>query len=172
MSDIEEPALAGSFPTPVTEDATKPSIREQIQALMIEQPYAVLCTQGGGQPYGSVIAFAANQELNSAVFATSRATRKFRLLTECDRVSLVVDNRTASPGDLSSIHAVTATGRALDLEEKDAEDDWQRLLVDKHPLMRNFICAPSTAIVRIDIFRYFHVTRLQEVFQWIPPRPS
>jgi len=171
MSDIEEPALAGSFGTPITEEVTKLSIREQIQALMIKQPYAVLCTQGGGQPYGSVIAFAVNKALNSAVFATPRATRKFRLLTECDRVSLVVDNRTGSPGDLSSIHAVTATGRAIDLEENDAEDDWQRLLVDKHPLMHDFIGAPSTAIIRVDIFRYFHVTRLQEVFQWIPPRP-
>lgn len=172
MNEIEEPALAGSFQAPITEDVAKLSIREQIQALMIKQPYAVLCTQGGGQPYGSVIAFAVNQELNSAVFATPRATRKFRLLTECDRVSLVVDNRTGSTGDISSIHAVTATGRAVDLEDNNVEDDWQKLLVDKHPLMQDFICAPSTAIIRIDIFRYFHVTRLQEVFQWIPPRHS
>ena len=172
MSDIEEPALAGSFRAPFAEEVTKPSLHEQIKALMIEQPYAVLCTQGDGQPYGSVIAFAVNQALNAAVFATPRATRKFRLLTECDRVSLVVDNRTDSPGDLSSTHAVTATGRAVDLEENPAEEEWQKLLVDKHPLMHDFIYAPSTAIIRIDIFRYFHVTRLQEVFQWIPPRPS
>jgi len=49
---------------------------------MLEQPYAVLCTEGRGQPYGSMIAFAANQELNTVVFATPVATRKFRLLSE------------------------------------------------------------------------------------------
>jgi hypothetical protein len=35
--------------------------------------------------------------------------------------------------------------------------------------MHDFVCAPSTALIRIDILRYFHVTRLQEVYQWVPP---
>ena len=172
MSDFEEPALAGSFPHPGVEEYSESFLRNKIRALMIEQPYAVLCTQGGGQPYGSMIAFAANQELNTVVFATPIATRKFRLLSECDRVSLVVDNRTYYPGNLPSIHAVTATGRAVNLQNSGVEDNWQKLLVDKHPLMHDFIRAPSTALIRIDILRYLHVTRLQEVFQWIPPHPS
>ena len=125
MSDFEEPALAGSFPHPTIAEYSESSLRDQIRALMIEQLYAVLCTQGGGQPYGSVIAFAANQELNTVVFATPIATRKFRLLSECARVALVVDNRTASPGDLSSTHAVTATGRAVNIQNSGVEDNWQ-----------------------------------------------
>jgi len=172
MSDFEEPALAGSFPHHTIESHSESSLRDQIRALMVEQPYAVLCTQGGGQPYGSMIAFAANQELNTVIFATPIATRKFRLISECARIALVVDSRTSSPNDFSSIHAVTATGRAVSLDNGDAEDHWQKLLVDKHPLMRDFIRAPSTALIRIDILRYLHVTRLQEVFQWIPPHPS
>jgi uncharacterized protein YhbP (UPF0306 family) len=172
MSEIEEPALAGLFPETTAEEDPGVSIQDQIRALMFEQPYAVLCTQGGGQPYGSVIAFAVNQDLNAAVFATPTATRKFRLLSECDQVALVVDNRSADPGEISHIHAVTATGRAVDLSKDDAEDHWQKLLIDKHPVMHDFVCAPSTALIRIDILRYFHVTRLQEVYQWAPPPPS
>jgi len=172
MSEFEEPALAGLFPETMAEEDPGVSIQDQIRALMFEQPYAVLCTQGGGQPYGSVIAFAVNQDLNAAVFATPTATRKFRLLSECDQVALVVDNRSADPGDISHIHAVTATGRAVDLSNYDAGDYWQKLLINKHPVMHDFVCAPSTALIRIDILRYFHVTRLQEVYQWIPPPPS
>ena len=169
MSEFEEPALAGSFPQPIEKEDPGLSIQGHIRALMSEQPYAVLCTQGGGQPYGSVIAFAVNQDLNAAVFATPRATRKYRLLSDCDHVALVIDNRSAAPGDLSQIHAATATGRAVKLSNYDTEDYWQQLLIDKHPLMHDFVCAPSTALIRIDILRYFHVTRLQEVYQWVPP---
>jgi len=172
MSDFEESALAGSFPNSTDKAYPESSLRDHIRSLMIEQPYAVLCTQGGGQPYGSMIAFAANQDLNTVVFSTPIATRKFRLLSECNQVALVVDNRTHFPGDHSSIHAVTATGTAVNLKQQEIKDEWQQLLNDKHPPIQDFIRAPSTALIRIDIFRYLHVTRLQQVFQWIPPRPS
>ncbi len=172
MSDNDEPALTEAFAASAGEKPRGPALRDRIHTLMSEQPYAVLCTQGGGQPYGSVIAFAANQELNTVVFVTPIATRKYRLLSECDRVALVVDNRAGSPGDLSRIDAVTATGKALALSQSSVAEEWQELLIRKHPHMRDFICAPSTAVVRIDILRYLHVVRLQEVHQWIPPRPG
>jgi len=171
VSNLEKPVLAGSLPNSAAE-ANPETIRDQIRALMLEQPYAVLCTQGSTQPYGYMIAFAANQELDSVVFATPVATRKFRLLTECDQVALVVDNRMPFPGDHSSIHAVTATGSAVILEKRELKDAWQQLLIEKHPAMQDFIRAPGTALIRLDILRYLHVTRLQEVFEWIPPRPQ
>ena len=82
MSDLEKHMLVGSFPNPAAEAKLEMSLVDQIRALMLEKPYAVLCTEGRGQPYGSMIAFAANQELNTVVFATPVATRKFRLLSE------------------------------------------------------------------------------------------
>lgn len=79
-----EPKSSGSIKQPC-----EGSLCDNIHLLMTSQPYAVLCTQGAGQPYGSVIAFAVNSQLNAAVFAT----HKYRLLTECDQVALVIDNR-------------------------------------------------------------------------------
>lgn len=172
MSECDEPALIEAFDPSHDQAVPEPSLRDRIRTLMSEQPYAVLCTQGGGQPYGSVIAFATNQELNSVVFATPIATRKYRLLSECDRVALVIDNRAGHPGDVSRIDAVTATGKAVKLKDSNVLDEWQKRLIHKHPHMREFICAPSTALIRIDILRYLHVVRLQEVHQWIPPRPG
>ena len=51
------------------------------------QLYGVLCMQGQGQPYGSLVAYAMTPDLGSAVFATQKATRKYRLLSECAHVA-------------------------------------------------------------------------------------
>jgi len=72
-------------------------LESAIKKLVAGQPYAVLCTQGQGQPYGSLVAYAMTPDLASAAFVTPRATRKFRLLSECDRVALLIDNRSRFP---------------------------------------------------------------------------
>ena len=69
----------------------------RIRRLLTEQRYAVLCTQSQSQPYGSLIAFAASDDLKTIVFATPVTTRKYRLLTECEHVALVIDSRSSSP---------------------------------------------------------------------------
>jgi len=69
------------------------ALRDRIERLVNEQPYAVLCTQGGGQPYGSLVALAVSDNLSAAVFATPMTTRKYRLLCDCEHVALVIDSR-------------------------------------------------------------------------------
>jgi len=139
-----------------------------IRRLVVSQPYAVLCTQGQGQPYGSLVAFAMTPDLTSAVFATPRATRKFRLLSECDHVALLIDNRSEFPGQLMEVEAVTATGRATVVEQGEELERWAGLLTERHPYLSRFARAASCSLFRIQIVRYFHVTRFQEVRQWVP----
>jgi hypothetical protein len=141
-----------------------------IRRLLDGQLYGVLCTQGQGQPYGSLVAFAMTPELDSAVFATQKATRKYRLLSECAHVALVVDNRSALPGRLMDVEAVTATGRAHEVARGPEFEQWSRLLTDRHPYLDTFVRAASCGLFRIDIARYLHVTRFQEVRQWVPKR--
>ncbi len=143
-----------------------------IRRLVDGQLYGVLCTQGQGQPYGSLVAFAMSADLDSAVFATQRATRKYRLLSECAHVALVVDNRSALPGQLMEVEAVTATGRAHEVAAGPELEQWSRLLTDRHPYLNTFVHSPSCGLFRVDIVRYLHVTRFQEVRQWVPTRPA
>jgi nitroimidazol reductase NimA-like FMN-containing flavoprotein (pyridoxamine 5'-phosphate oxidase superfamily) len=124
--------------------------------------------QGEGQPYGALVAFAFSEDLRRAVFATPVTTRKFRLLSECDRVALVVDDRLNQTGELMEIEAVTATGRSTLLDRNDRFDRWADLLVSKHPNLKSFVKAQSCALFLVDIVRFFHVSRFQEVNQWIP----
>ena len=152
--------------------AIRTAIRDQIHALLKSQPFAVLCTQGDRQPYGSVVAYAFSDDLCTVVFCTPVNTRKYRLLSECDKVALVVDSRCQHLNDMMQVEAITATGRALELESGDEYDRLAALLTERHPQLRSFVAAPSSALVRVQIVRYLHVTRFQEVHQWIPdPTP-
>jgi nitroimidazol reductase NimA-like FMN-containing flavoprotein (pyridoxamine 5'-phosphate oxidase superfamily) len=164
----DEPVLGLEFDAPLNQEPTEGTVVEDIQTLVSAQPFAVLCTQGDGQPYGSVVAYAFDDDLKSFVFATPRATRKYRLLSECNRVALVVDNRGEYPEDMMKVGAVTITGKAHELEPGLALAKWARLLTARHPYLQTFVGSPSTALFRVDTVRFLHVTRFQEVRQWIP----
>ena len=141
---------------------------ERIRRLIHGQPFAVLCTQGQGQPYGSLVAYQVTSDLAHAVFATPRATRKFRLLSECDHVALVIDNRPEFPDQLMEIEAMTATGRATLVEPGEDFERWAQLLTERHAYLDKFVRSASCGLFRIRILRYFHVSRFQEVRQWVP----
>jgi uncharacterized protein YhbP (UPF0306 family) len=164
----DEPLLGPGFDAPFLVPAEEPAVLESIQVLVHHEPFAVLCTQAGGQPYGSLVAFAFSVDLGSFVFATPMATRKYRLLSECDHVALLVDNRGRFPDDMMKVSAVTVTGRASQVQPGADFERWAGLLTARHPYLKAFVQAPSTALFRVDVVRYLHVTRFQEVRQWIP----
>ena len=118
------------------------------------------------------MAVAFSQDLRTAVFTTPLATRKYRLISECAHVALVIDNRPNKAGELMEIEAVTATGRATLIERGDEFDRWASLLVARHGYLKSFVRATTCALFRIDVVRYLHVVRFQEVSQWIPTTPS
>ena len=164
---LESAAPGKSSVNACTEDHV---LRDQIVRLVREQPYAVLCTQGGGQPYGSLVALAVTADLSAAVFATPITTRKYRLLCDCDHVALVIDSRSRSSEDMMQIEAITATGRARQVSPGAEFEQEANLLVSRHPQLKGFVRSPTTAVFHVDILRYFHVTRFQEVRQWTPTR--
>jgi nitroimidazol reductase NimA-like FMN-containing flavoprotein (pyridoxamine 5'-phosphate oxidase superfamily) len=170
MSD--EPLLESGAPgnCSVGPAAAGHSVCDLVTRLVREQPYAVLCTQGGGQPYGSLVALAVTDDLRSAFFATPVTTRKFRLLCDCEHVAFVIDNRSGSIEDMMEIEAITATGRARRVVEGREYERGLIRLIARHPQLENFARSPTTALFCVDIIRYFHVTRFQEVHQWTPSR--
>jgi nitroimidazol reductase NimA-like FMN-containing flavoprotein (pyridoxamine 5'-phosphate oxidase superfamily) len=167
MRNVDELILPMENDGPGDEAMEREDIAARICGLLTQQPFAVLCTQGGGQAYGSVVAYAVNDELDAAVFCTGRATRKYSLLTESDRIALVVDSRPSYPDELMQVEAITATGRARELPDEE-RGPWAEMLMARHPQLRAFVVSPSTAVFKVDIVRYLYVTRFQEVHQWVP----
>jgi hypothetical protein len=147
-------------------------LSERIGRLVRERPYGVLCTQSQSQPYGSLVALGATDDLTAFVFATPTATRKYRLLSECDHVALVIDSRSGTPSELMDVEAVTVTGRAREVSLGPDFDCWAELLLRRHPHLASFVRAESSALFCIDVIRYFHVCRFQEVRQWVPSRAT
>ena len=78
---------------------TPPRLKKLLNDLFSSQPLAVLATQGKGQPYGNLVAFAATDDLKSLLFATARATRKYANITTDPRVAMVIDSRTNQKTD-------------------------------------------------------------------------
>jgi hypothetical protein len=116
------------------------------------------------------VAFVVSEDLGAAAFSTPISTRKYELLTHCDRVALFVDSRSRGQGKMMEIEAFTATGRAVQLERGEEWNRWSARLIDRHPQLDSFVKSPTCALFRIDVIRYFHVSRFQEVRQWTPTR--
>ena len=168
MNAGDEPTTDASGGAHDVSDLSGVPLRSRIQALVKSQPYGVLCVQGAGQPYGALVAFTFSEDLRHAVFATPVATRKYRLLCECDHVALVIDNRSDKADELMEIEAVTATGHSQLIERNGDYDEWAHLLVSRHAYLKSFVKAATCALFRIDVVRFLHVVRFQEVRQWIP----
>ena len=168
MKNPDEPLFDADASADRPDAPADPAVRERIRRLVDKQPYAVLCVQGSGQPYGALVAFAFSQDLRHAVFVTPVATRKYRLLSECDHVALVIDNRPNKTDELMDIEAVTVTGRSRMIERGGEFDRWAELLITRHPYLKSCVTADSCALFRVDVVRFLHVARFQEVNQWVP----
>ena len=168
MNHTDEPLFKRSDLSESPGTMATPAVRERIRQLIDKQPYAVLCVQGSGQPYGALVAFAFSEDMQHAVFVTPIATRKYRLLRECDHVALVIDNRPDRLDELMEIEAVTVTGQSQMIERGDEFEHWSGLLIARHPYLKSFVNASTCALFRVDVVRFLHVGRFQEVNQWLP----
>lgn len=139
-------------------------LRATLRQLLAAQNLAVLSTHHEGQPYASLVAFVAAEELKQIVFATARTTRKFSNLQADPRVAVLIDSRTNQPCDFHQAIAVTATGRAEELSGIERERLTALFLV-KHPHLEDFLRAPTCALIRIHVQCYYLVSRFQNVME-------
>ena len=139
-------------------------IKETLRDLLVSQQLSVLATQQEGQPYTSLVAFAATQDLKELLFATARTTRKFANLARDSRVSLLVDSRSNRDADIHQAMAVTAIGTAEEVRETD-RGRYLEIYLAKHPLLEEFVKAPSCALIRVRLDSYNLVSRFQKVME-------
>ena len=139
-------------------------IKETLRDLLVSQQLAVLATHRDGQSYASLVAFAASQDLKELLFATAWTTRKFANLARDSRVSLLVDSRSNRDADIHQAMAVTAIGTAEEVRETD-RGRYLEIYLAKHPLLEEFVKAPSCALIRVRVDSYNLVSRFQKVME-------
>jgi len=138
----------------------------QIIASFDDLRFAVLATSEEGRPYASLIAFTFTPDHETVIFATPRGTRKYRNIRGQPRVSILVDNRSQTPEDLSRAEAVTLTGTAKPVRGGARRKEYSGIFTAKHPQLVDFINEPDTALMEVVIEEVVHVTRFQHVSTW------
>ena len=139
-------------------------LRKTLKDLFESQRLGVLATYGEGQPYSSLIAFAATNDLKYLVFATTRATRKYANLSAESRVAMLVDNRSNRDSDFHSAIAVTALGKAEEVKEGE-RDYFLTLYLAKHPYLEEFVNSPTCALLKVSVEKYHMASRFQNVME-------
>ena len=130
-----------------------PTHLEILRELLTGQLLGVLGTHRDGEPYTSLVGFAATPDLSRLLFATGRATRKHANLVADARASMLVDNRTNRPADFTEASAATAVGVV------------EEVFLAKHPHLERFVRSPSCVPLGLQVSTYMVVTRFQHVIE-------
>ena len=136
-----------------------------VTRLLSSRRVAVLATHDHGQPYTSLVAFAATDDLKSLVFATPRATRKYANISADERVAMMVDNRSNEADDLRGAVAVTAIGKVHEVKRK-GSSRYLTLLIAKHPDLEEFVIGAGQALLTVIVDKYVVVSRFQQVREY------
>ena len=148
-------------------DHLQSTLRTEIAALAESQRLGVIATHGTGHPHCSLVGIDISKDLKSLLFATPRTTRKFENISTNAKVSVLLDNRSNTPGDFRNAIAVTVWGEAEEFA-KNPEGRMLKAYLKKHPYLREFVFSPQCALMRVRVERYILVRRFQEVLELRP----
>jgi len=140
------------------------ALHQQLRSLFESQNLAVLATHRSGQPYTSLVAFYATEDLKNLFFVTPKTTRKFENLKADSRVSILVNSSTNQVGDFHRAVSVTVIGEATEIVGSERQPILERYL-KKHPHLEDFVRSPSCALVRVSAKSYFMVQKFQNVME-------
>ena len=139
-------------------------IKKRLRELFDSQNLAVLSTHTGGQPYASLVAFVATENLKQIYFVTPKTTRKFANLSKDHRVALLINSSTNQSEDFHRAISVTAVGIAEEVTDQPRVKILEQYLT-KHPYLTDFVNSPSCALVQVTPKSYYMVKNFQTVME-------
>jgi nitroimidazol reductase NimA-like FMN-containing flavoprotein (pyridoxamine 5'-phosphate oxidase superfamily) len=139
-------------------------IKSRLKDLCTSQKLAVVSTQSGGQPYASLVAFVASDDLRHIFFVTARTTRKFANLTREPRVAILINSSSNEESDFHEAVSITVAGIAEEINDPERQDIL-KLYLSKHPYLDDFAKSPSCALIRVTARSYYMVQNFQNVME-------
>lgn len=139
-------------------------IQQRLRELFDSQNLAVLATHNRGQPYASLVAFVATEDLRHIYFVTPKTTRKFANLSKDHRVAILVNSSTNQAEDFHRAISVTAVGNAEEITGVQRNQILKQYLA-KHPHLEDFVKSPTCALVRLTPRSYYMVKNFQTVME-------
>jgi nitroimidazol reductase NimA-like FMN-containing flavoprotein (pyridoxamine 5'-phosphate oxidase superfamily) len=143
---------------------TNKQFRKRLGELFRSQNLAALSTHHAGQPYASLVAFYAGDDLKHIYFVTPKTTRKYANLIADNRVAVMVNSSTNQTSDFHQAISVTAVGRAKEVAGADRELILGQYLA-KHPHLEDFVRSPTCALIRVVVDSYYMVRNFQNVME-------
>jgi nitroimidazol reductase NimA-like FMN-containing flavoprotein (pyridoxamine 5'-phosphate oxidase superfamily) len=140
-------------------------IQNRLRSLFETQNLAVVATQTGGQPYASLVAFVATDDLRHLFFVTAKTTRKFSNLKSDSRVAVLVNSSINQESDFHDAISITVTGIAEELKEPERQAVLD-LYLSKHPYLEDFARSPSCVFIRVVANSYYMVQNFQNVMEF------
>ena len=126
---------------------TNKQFRNRLGELFGSQNLAALSTHHAGQPYASLVAFYAGDDLSAD-----------------NRVAVMVNSSTNQVSDFHQAISVTAVGKAEEVVGADKEPILGQYLA-KHPYLEDFVRSPTCALVRVSVDSYYLVKNFQNVME-------
>jgi nitroimidazol reductase NimA-like FMN-containing flavoprotein (pyridoxamine 5'-phosphate oxidase superfamily) len=138
---------------------------ERLVSMIHEHAFGVLATGDAEYPYTSLVTIAVSEDHESLVFPTLRETRKYANIVRDPRVSILLDNRSASGNYVEALYALSlfGTAREFGATELSARKDWFSL---RHPHLRDFLALPQTALIQVAVRKIILVEKFQEIHQY------
>lgn len=138
-------------------------ILRKIKKILKLQLYGILATSYNNQPYTSLLAFAASEDMKNIYMATSKTTHKFQYVKENEKTAFFIDTRENDNFDVNKAYALTAIGKATPINKKDSPEI-EKLYLSRHPQLETFIHLPNVQFLQMKISSFSFVQRFQNVF--------
>lgn len=139
--------------------------REYIAAAIQTCRFAILATEGDGQPHASLIAISANEGIRELIFATYRNTCKYTNMFKNEKVAVLIQNDDCIKSNIQESSILTAYGKAEEISVE-ANETIFRAHLEKHPDLESFIQSKDCALIRIAVNAYQVVRGIEDVQWW------
>jgi len=150
------------------------AIKTYIEDIFKISRFAVLATEGDGQPHASLIAVTPMEGYRKLIFATYRNTRKYQNLTHNGKVAVLVESININRSGLKDSFVLTAFGQVEDIEIAEKNMVFE-VHLERHPGLLSFLQSEDCSLVRIKIDTYQVVRGIDDVEWWTiddPDAPS
>jgi nitroimidazol reductase NimA-like FMN-containing flavoprotein (pyridoxamine 5'-phosphate oxidase superfamily) len=141
------------------------TIKENIEGVLKTSGFAVLATEGNGQPHTSLIAITPFGNFRQLIFATNRNTRKYRNLSHNNKVAVLIESGVVNVKGPEKSVVLTIIGHAEEIRIAEKEGAYQAHL-NRHPEMESFMLSSDCALIRVMAQSYQVVYGIDEI-RWI-----
>lgn len=141
------------------------TIKEYIEGVLKKSGFAVLATEGNGQPHASLIAITPFGNFRQIIFATYRDTLKYRNISGNNKVALLIESGVIDNKGLKQSVVLTIIGYTEEISITENEAAYQAHL-KRHPEMASFMVSSDCALLVVIAQSYQVVYGIDEI-RWI-----